>query len=174
MATNKTLIKKISGNVRRLIQLLQTRSKRIRKETGVTGPQLQAMKTLSESPGLRISELAGRIYLHPATVVGIIDRLEERGLVARKRSKKDRRQVHVRLTAKGKTALRKTSGTVQDSLPEGLESLPDRKLKRLSVSIEQLVRTLDLPAKEPVARRRRGRPRKEETLPKSPRGRKRR
>ena len=171
MATKKTLIKEINGDLRHLVQLLQTRSKRIRKETGVTGPQLQAMKTLSESPGIRISELAERIFLHPATVVGIVDRLEDRGLVARKRSKKDRRQVHVRLTAKGKAALRKTMGTAQDSMPRGLESLPDNKLKRLSISLAQLVRTLDLPMKEPVTKRRRGRPRKEESPPKRQRGR---
>ncbi|HTZ39271.1 MAG TPA: MarR family transcriptional regulator [Syntrophales bacterium] len=171
MAANKTLVKEINGNLRHLVQLLQTRSKRIRKETGVTGPQLQAMKTLSESPGMRISDLAGRIYLHPATVVGIVDRLEDRKFVARKRSKKDRRQVHVRLTAKGKAALRKTMGAAQDSMPGGFESLPDNKLKRLSMSLAQLVRILDLPAKEPVKKRRRGRPRKDETPPKKQRGR---
>ena len=77
MAADKTLIAEINGNVRHLIQLLQTRSKKIRKDTGITGPQLLAMKTLFESPDLSISELARRIYLHPATVVGIVDRLED-------------------------------------------------------------------------------------------------
>ena len=80
MAAEKNLVREINGNLRHLIQLLQTRSKKIRKETGITGPQLLAMKTLSESPGISISELARRIYLHPATVVGIVDRLEGRGL----------------------------------------------------------------------------------------------
>ena len=39
------------------------------------------MKTLFESPDLSISELARRIHLDPATVVGIVDRLEDRSLV---------------------------------------------------------------------------------------------
>ena len=135
MAADKTLIGEINGNVRHLIQLLQTRSKKIRKDTGITGPQLLAMKTLFESPDLSISELARRIYLHPATVVGIVDRLEARSFVKRRRSKKDLRQVNVRLTAKGKGVLRKAPGAAQASALSGLETLPDKKLKRLSVSL---------------------------------------
>jgi DNA-binding MarR family transcriptional regulator len=165
MAADKTLIAEINGNVRHLIQLLQTRSKKIRKDTGITGPQLLAMKTLFEAPDLSISELARRIYLHPATVVGIVDRLEGQGFVKRRRSKKDLRQVNVRLTAKGKGILRKAPGAAGISALSGLETLPDKKLKRLSVSLSQLVRILELSAKGPVAKRRRGRPRKEESLP---------
>ncbi len=172
MAADKNLIGEINNNLRHIIQILQTRSKKIRKETGITGPQLLAMKTLSESPGISISDLARRIYLHPATVVGIVDRLEGRNLVVRKRSKKDRRQVNVMLTAKGKNALRKAPGTAQTSIVAGLEALPDRKLKRLSVSLAQLVRILDLAAKGPVTKRRRGRPRKEDSVPRKRRGRK--
>jgi len=172
MAADKNLIGEINGNLRHLIQLLQTRSKKIRKETGITGPQLLAMKTLSEFPDLSISELARRIYLHPATVVGIVDRLEGRSFVKRRRSKKDLRQVNVRLTAKGKGALRKAPGAAQAPVLGGLDTLPDKKLKRLSGSLAQLVRILDLSSKGAIPKRRRGRPRKEESMPVKQRGRK--
>jgi DNA-binding MarR family transcriptional regulator len=172
MAADKNLVEEINNNLRRLIQLLQTRSKKIRKETGITGPQLLAMKTLSAFPDISISELARRIYLHPATVVGIVDRLEGSSLVKRRRSKEDLRQVNVRLTAKGRNALRKAPGTAQAPVLDGLETLTDRKLKRLSVSLAQLVRILELSAKGPIPKRRRGRPRKEESMPVKRRGRK--
>jgi len=172
MAADKALIGEINDNVRHLMQLLQTRSKKIRKETGITGPQMLAMKTLSEHPDLSISEIARRIFLHPATVVGIVDRLEERSFVKRRRSKKDLRQVNVRLTAKGRNALRKAPGAAQAPVLGALEALPDRKLKRLSVSLAQLVRILELAAKGPLPKRRRGRPRKEESSPVKRRGRK--
>jgi len=42
------------------------------------------------------------MYLHPATVVGILDRLESRGLMKRMRSRDDRRVVNVQLTDDGK------------------------------------------------------------------------
>jgi DNA-binding MarR family transcriptional regulator len=172
MAADKNLVEEINNNLRHLIQLLQTRSKKIRKETGITGPQLLAMKTLSGFPDISISELARRIYLHPATVVGIVDRLEGRNLVKRRRSKEDLRQVNVRLTAKGRNTLRKAPGTAQAPVLDGLEALTDRKLKRLSVSLAQLVRILDLSVKGPIPKRRRGRPRKEESMTVKRRGRK--
>lgn len=171
MAANHALITEVNGFLRQLIQFAQNRSKKIRRETGITGPQLLAMKTLAASPAISISELARRIYLHPATVVGIVDRLEGKGLVGRKRSKKDRRQVQVRLTQKGKNALRKAPTDVRSSWLGGLEDLPEKKLKRLAVSLAQLVRVLDAHAKGPAVKRRRGRPRKQESLPRKRGGR---
>lgn len=172
MASNDKLVADIHGTLRRLIQLVQTRSKKIRKETGITGPQLLAMKTLTASPAISISELARRIYLHPATVVGIVDRLEAQELVERLRSEDDRRQVNVKLTRKGKAALRKTPGADQGSLPGGMEALPEKQLRRIAVSLEQLARILEAHAKGLPLKRRRGRPRKEETAPRKRRSRK--
>jgi len=172
MPADSQLTLEVNDSLRKLMQLVQTRSKKIRKETGITGPQLLAMKTLADSPGLSISELARRIYLHPATVVGIVDRLEGHGLVDRTPSKKDRRQVQVRLTRGGKAALRKTPQEARDSVIAGLEALPEKKLKRLAASLALIVRVLDAHAKGPVPKRRRGRPRKEESAPRKRRGRK--
>ncbi len=172
MPADSQLILEVNDSLRKLMQLVQTRSKKIRKETGITGPQLLAMKTLADSPGLSISELARRIYLHPATVVGIVDRLEGQGLVERSPSTRDRRQVQVKLTRGGKAALRKTPPAARDSVLAGLETLPDKKLKRLAVSLALIVRVLEAHAKGPAPKRRRGRPRKEESVPKKRRGRK--
>ena len=80
------------------------------------------------------------------------------------------RQVNVRLTAKGKSALQKAPGAARAPVLDGLETLPDKKLKRLSLSLAQLVRILVLSARGPIPKRRRGRPRKEESLPVKRRG----
>ncbi len=172
MASNDKLVADIHGTLRHLIQLVQTRSKKIRKETGITGPQLLAMKTLAGTSAISISELARRIYLHPATVVGIVDRLEAQDFVERTRSEEDRRQVNVKLTRKGKASLRKAPEGSQGSLPAGMETLPEKKLKRIAVSLEQLVRILEAHEKGLPLKRRRGRPRKEETAPRKRRSRK--
>lgn len=172
MAENDQLITDLNGSLRHLMQLLQTRSKKIRKETGITGPQLLAMKTLAVSPEISISELARRIYLHPATVIGIMDRLEGQGLLERRRSEKDRRQVHVRLTRTGKAALRKAPMAFQGSLLGGLEALPEKKLKRLAANLAEFVRILDDHEKGSALKRRRGRPRKKESMPRKRQGRK--
>jgi DNA-binding MarR family transcriptional regulator len=56
-----------------------------------------------------VGDLAERLQLRHHSVVGLIDRLAESGLVRRNRAEGDRRQVRVRLTPKGEAVLRKLS-----------------------------------------------------------------
>jgi DNA-binding MarR family transcriptional regulator len=51
-----------------------------------------------------ISSIAGHLDIDPATVVRTVDSLEKRGLVERRRSREDRRQVFVEFTDAGRCA----------------------------------------------------------------------
>ena len=51
-----------------------------------------------------ISSMAVHLGIDPATVVRTVDSLEKRGLVERRRSREDRRQVFVEFTAEGRSA----------------------------------------------------------------------
>src|SRR6266513_4779067 len=55
-----------------------------------------------------ISSIAGDLDIDPATVVRTVDSLEKRGLVERRRSREDRRQVFVEFTDAGRAALLET------------------------------------------------------------------
>jgi len=44
------------------------------------------MKVIAEEAPIRVDDIARRIYLHPVTVIGILDKLESKGLVVIKRS----------------------------------------------------------------------------------------
>ena len=98
----------VLDNLRRVFKVVHGYSKRAEKVGGLTGPQLWAMKVLAESAPLRVTDLARRMYLHPSTVVGILDRLEQQAQVTRTRSEKDHRVVTVALTAKGGRRCRKS------------------------------------------------------------------
>jgi DNA-binding MarR family transcriptional regulator len=56
-----------------------------------------------------VGDLAERLQLRHHSVVGLIDRLAESGLVLRNRAEGDRRQVRVCLTPKGEAVLRELS-----------------------------------------------------------------
>jgi DNA-binding MarR family transcriptional regulator len=88
------------------------------------------------------AELARRMYLHPTTIVGILDRLEARGLVTKTRSKIDRRVVEVELTEQGKALVADAPEVVQGMLVTGLETLPNDKLSRIADGLEELVEIL--------------------------------
>ncbi len=69
----------IINDIRRIFQVIHEHSQRVKGETGLTGPQLWAIQLIGECSSVRVSELASRMYVHSATVVGILNRLRCRG-----------------------------------------------------------------------------------------------
>ncbi|MEN6374308.1 MAG: MarR family transcriptional regulator [Smithella sp.] len=140
MTDNKPVISNIIDNLRRIFHILNEQSKKVQKDTGLTGPQLWTIKTINENAPLNLSDLAGRLYLHSTTVVGIIDRLEMQDLVKRTRSKDDRRKVLIDLTEKGKSLIENAPEVAQGLLVAGLEELPDNSLQEIDRSMRRLVK----------------------------------
>jgi DNA-binding MarR family transcriptional regulator len=132
----------IIDNLRRVFQAVNEQSKKVERETGLTGPQLWAIKVIAGEAPIKVSELARRMYLHPATVVGILDRLEGHGLVTRTRSVEDRRVVEIDLTGKGKYLVTHSPEVAQGLLVKGLETLHAEKLCRIGDGLEELVAIL--------------------------------
>jgi len=58
---------------------------------GLTGPQRMVMQVLVQSDGLSLKELSARVSLAHSTVSGIVDRLQARGMVVRRRDDADGR-----------------------------------------------------------------------------------
>ena len=129
----------ILDNLRRVFKVVHRYSKRAEKVGGLTGPQVWAMKVLAESAPLRVTDLARRMYLHPSTVVGILDRLEQQDQLSRTRSEKDHRVVAVALTAKGRETVAKVPQIAQGLLLNGLKDLSDEDLRTTSEGLRRLV-----------------------------------
>ena len=140
MSDKRPIISNIIDNLRRVFQILNEQSKKVERETGITGPQLWAIKTINENSPVKVSDLANKLYLHPTTVVGIIDRLEKQNLVERRRSKDDRRVVWIELTDKGNDLVKSAPEVVQGSLVSGLEEISTNNLIEIDRSMKQLVK----------------------------------
>jgi DNA-binding MarR family transcriptional regulator len=132
----------IVNNLRRLFQVILEKSRRAEEETGLTGSQLWAMKEVAAVGSLRCSELARRLFIHPATVVNLVDRLEQRGLVIRVRSASDRRVVLVELTEQGRMLVATAPDVAQDLLVKGLVKLSREKVEQIDEGLRQLVTVL--------------------------------
>ena len=65
-----------------------------------------AVKGAGEGPGPPIGYLAESLQVQHHSAVELVDRLAKRGLIQRTRSEADRREVHVRLTARGERILK--------------------------------------------------------------------
>jgi DNA-binding MarR family transcriptional regulator len=139
MAAKDAVVSEIIDNIRRVFQVVHEQSKKAKRKTGITGPQLWAIKLIKELSPVRVSDLARSMYIHPATVVGILDRLEVNGFVVRKRSKVDKRVVRVELTGKGKKLVVDAPQIAQGLLVVGLERLTLKRLKAISSALDELV-----------------------------------
>ena len=137
--TKPEKISDIIDNVRRIFQVVQEHSKKAKRETGLTGPQLWAIKVIAGSSAIKVSDLARGMYLHPATVVGILNRLEKVGLIERSRKDSDRRIVRITLTQMGRALVKKSPEVAQGLLVAGLETLSLRRLMSLSEGLADLV-----------------------------------
>ena len=132
----------IIDDIRRVFSVLTEQSRKIEFETSLTGPQLWVIKLLKESSPMKVSDLAKRMYLHPATMVGLLDRLEAKGLVTRTRSDKDRRVVLIDLSDLGHKLESSSPEVVQSLLVKGLEALSAPKLKGISEGLKEEVTIL--------------------------------
>jgi DNA-binding MarR family transcriptional regulator len=74
-------------------------------EVAVTMSQAKVLYLIAASEGMRMSELAVRLGVSISTTSGLVDRLVDRGLLARHDDPADRRQVVVTITPTGNADL---------------------------------------------------------------------
>jgi DNA-binding MarR family transcriptional regulator len=150
MTDKDRVIAEIVDDLRRIFQAVHSYTRRAKKESGLTGPQLWAIKMIADSGSIRVSDLSRKMYLHPATVIGILDRLTRLDLIKKTRSRKDRRVVHVSLTKAGKEVVGRSPEVAQGMIVSGLEALSAQRLGKISDGMSEMVRILqaqELPPK---------------------------
>jgi DNA-binding MarR family transcriptional regulator len=81
---------------------LHRASKRAKAEIGVTGPQRLVLRIVGRFPGLPAGQLARLLHVHPSTLSGVLQRLEQHGLLRRRRDPRDGRRWLLGLTTKGR------------------------------------------------------------------------
>jgi DNA-binding MarR family transcriptional regulator len=126
--------------LRRLFRAIHEHSKAVLAQSGLSGPQVWALSLLTAHPGLSAGELAERMFVHPSTLTGIIDRLQRKRLITRTVNRSDKRGVHLAATRTGLKLLRRTPPPVQVGLTRALADLPPRKLAELRRSLERIAR----------------------------------
>lgn len=71
-------------------------------ELGITYPQYLVLMILWEKDQLPVNDIAKKLVLNTNTITPLLKRMEQQGLVERRRSEEDERKVLVYLTEKGK------------------------------------------------------------------------
>lgn len=142
-ATRDVVISEIMQSLRRIFKAIQDYSHEVSDKFGITGPQLWALKTISQNENLSLSDLSKRMYLHPSTITGVMDRLEKKGYVKRNRDQVDRRVIYLQLTAEGKKLVKRAPNPVQGRMIYGLRNLKKGELSLIYDSVKKLVEIME-------------------------------
>lgn len=110
------------GSIPRIFQLVERLNRKLKgiqrrtvRVTGLTPPQYVVLGALALRDRRPLSELADVAHCTRATITGIVDVLEGKGLVTREVNPDDRRSLLVSLTAEGR-ALEELTPSVNDML----------------------------------------------------------
>jgi len=111
----------------------RTRFLAIASEFDLAPAQLGALKALDPDAPVPMRDLAEKLACDNSNVTGIIDRLEDRGLVERRASPADRRVKMLVVTQEGVDVRRRVKERMEE---------PPEALKRLTVAEQALLRDL--------------------------------
>ncbi len=125
--------------LRKIMQQMDYHSRRLNKCYGLTVPQIVCLYEIYENGRMTISALSKKIYLSMSTIVGVIDRLEEKQFVYRTRDIQDRRIIYIDITEKGKEFVSAAPYLLHNRLNDNLQVLTVEEQITLANSINLLV-----------------------------------
>lgn len=109
------------------------------EKVGLTPPQFYVLATIGYAGGLPFGEIGAKMMVTVSNLTGIVDRLEEKKVVLRKRDENDRRVVHVVLTDKGTKLYKNTIPLFEKSIAQIFSAIDKAQQKELSVLLRRLI-----------------------------------
>ncbi len=125
----------IFQSLRRLQQAGEVHAKRLARFGGLTPMQLMILQVLAGEARLTASDLSGRVSLTAATLSGMLDRLEERGLLQRQRDDQDRRRQWLLLSEAGRELVRQAPTLLPPEFRQRFAALKDWERHSLTAAL---------------------------------------
>lgn len=137
---------RILQSLRGIIRSVDLYSRELAATNHITAPQLICLLHVVDHGPVTATAIGREVHLSPSTVVGILDRLEEKGLIVRQRSQEDRRLVQVSATEAGAELARRAPSPLQRTLANALNALPELEQATIALALERVVTLMEAPA----------------------------
>lgn len=135
---------RILHSIRRITRAVDLYSKKLVLEFGITAPQLMVLDEIVAKGAMMVRSVASEIHLSASTLVGIVDRLEAKGLARRERTAPDRRKVLIAATEAGRSLVARAPSALQGTLAEALQHLSAEEQIMIARSLEKVVDLMEL------------------------------
>lgn len=138
----------VLSSLRRIARLVEKHSKKLSASHSVTGPQLACLVTIDDNQPVTATQIAKNVHLSPSTVVGVLDRLEEKGFVRRERDRNDRRRIQLYITDEGSKLAQSAPSPLQDKLTGAFSTLSESEQSTLALSLQRIVDLMEVESPE--------------------------
>lgn len=122
----------------RALDAVMPRFRKIFNEFGLTEQQWRVLRVLWEHDEIAFRELSDHTLIPAPSLVGVVDRLAKQGLVDRRRSAEDRRNVFVRATKEGSELHRTVRPHVDRAYVEMRASIDADDWRELTEGLERI------------------------------------
>jgi DNA-binding MarR family transcriptional regulator len=131
--TTPVVTAELADELERVARLVFRHRRGIVQRYGLTPPLARALHRLTSVPPRAMGELADVLECDPSNVTGIVDRLEDKGLVERRTADHDRRAKTVAVTTAGQKLARRLRAELATLPPavDGLAATEQAALVRL-------------------------------------------
>ena len=119
------------------MQLFEKSSSRLVRSLGYTDAQFDIIATLGNTKGMSCKELGEKTLITKGTLTGVLDRLEQKGLIQRERGDDDKRQLFIQLTAQGEQVFEKIFPLM---IQKGSQRFHDYQEKDFEALEQQLIK----------------------------------
>lgn len=133
----------IVRSLRRIIRAVGLYSRELLRRRNLTTSQLATLRQLARHGRLSAGEVARGISVSQATITGVLDRLERRGLVTRSRDPQDRRRVVIELTEAGTEAVATSPPPLHERFILRLAELPEAERQEIHLVLERIVQMME-------------------------------
>ncbi|MCA1905243.1 MAG: MarR family winged helix-turn-helix transcriptional regulator [Desulfarculus sp.] len=140
----------ILDSLRRISRALDVFSHSLAARFRITTPQLVCLRALLDAPAQTPGQLAKEVLLSQATVTGILDRLEARGFIERRRDAQDRRRVLLYVTPAGRKAAALAPTPLHQRLAANLAHLPSDERQRIAHVLRRVAAMMEEAAPPPA------------------------
>lgn len=111
----------------------------VERKCGISGSQLWILQEVLAEPGIGVSEVAEKLFIHQSTCSQLVEKLAAAELIEKSRSKTDQRRVGLTISATGRKILAKAPGPLEGVFPSIVSMLDDTQLTELNRSLHNIV-----------------------------------
>lgn len=119
-------------------RLLRKRFDERARQHGATRAQWKALLAISRNEGINQGTLADLLEVEPITLCRLVDRMEEGGLVERRRDPNDRRAWQLFLTDKAGPVLEELHATADELMGQALFGISEAQIVMMTGLLDQI------------------------------------